>query len=90
MNSKTYEQETIDRAKKTVENYLYNNYQNITSIKIKDVYQNPMGELIVDGTVNDSSKFNIGLEEDFTVGSIGRGDGFPKKKDECKDIDCSY
>jgi len=90
VNSENYDQETIDRAKETVENYINNNYKDIKSIEIKDVYENPMGELTVDGTVNESSKFNIGLESDFTIGSIGRGKGFPDKKDECKDKVCDY
>lgn len=90
MNSENYNQETINKAKETVESYINNNYKDIKSIEIKDVYENPMGELTVDGTVNESSKFNIGLESDFTIGSIGRGKGFPDKKDECQNKTCDY
>lgn len=90
MNSEDYDQETIDNAKKAVESYLNNNYQNIESIEIKDVYENPMGGMSVDGTVNESFKFNIGLNNDFTVGVSGLGKGFPDKKEECKNKTCDY
>lgn len=88
--SEDYDQNTIYKAKESVESYLNNNHKNIKYIEIKDVYENPMGEITVDGTVNDSAKFNVGLESDFTVGSIGTGKGFPEKKEGCEYKTCDY
>ena len=49
-----------------------------------------MGRLVLEGTVNKKATFNIGVNDDFTVGSIGMGEGFPEPKEECKEQSCDY
>lgn len=82
--------ERIDRAKASVESYIINNYQNVESVEFKDSPSAPMGRLVLEGTVNQKATFNIGVNDDFTVGSIGMGEGFPEPKEECKDHSCDY
>ena len=68
-----------------------NNYEEIESVEVTKVYQSEMGGLNVDGTINDGeAEFSAGIENDFSVGSIGLGEGFPKMKDACRDQTCDY
>lgn len=86
-----YDQETIHQAEAAVESYLKNNYKDIETVEIKEVYKSPMGGMTADGTVNNKFEFNIGVEEsDFTIGSIGEGEGFPELKEECKEKSCDF
>jgi len=48
------------------------------------------GGLLVTGIVNEKAKFSISLDDDFNVGSIGFGDDFPERKEECKQKSCDY
>lgn len=88
-NEGNYDDETITKAKETTESYLNNNYVDVKSIELEEPYQSQMGSLSIDGTVNDKG-FTIHLNDDFTVSSIGKKEGFPEKKEECKDRDCEY
>jgi hypothetical protein len=89
-NSVNYSEETIEKAKASVESYIINNFQDVESVEFKDSPSSPMGGLVLEGTVNKKATFNIGVNEDFTVGGIGKGEGFPERKEECKDHSCDY
>lgn len=85
------EEQTLNKAKSTVESYLNNNFEDINEIKFdKGDFENPMGGLLVTGIVNEKAKFSISLDDDFNVGSIGLGDDFPERKEECKQKSCDY
>jgi len=49
-----------------------------------------MGGLTIDGMVNGKAEFNAGIEKDFSIDSIGLGEGFPERKEECKKHTCEY
>ena len=85
------EEEPVNKAKSTVESYLNNNFEDINEIKFdKGDFESPMGGLLVTGIVNGKAKFSISLDDDFNVGSIGLGDDFPERKEECKQKSCDY
>ena len=96
MNSDTtnQEEETIKKAKKTAESYLVNNFSNINEIEFEEDTSNPMGGLVISGIVNGNEKANfsidIEVENDFNVGSIGKGEEFPDRKKECIEKTCDY
>ncbi|HLR15012.1 MAG TPA: hypothetical protein VK144_04255 [Bacillota bacterium] len=86
-----YDKETIEKAEATAKSYLENNFTDIKSVEIEKVYRGEMGGMEVAGTVNNKHTFSMGINEsDFTVGSVGRGKGFPDLKEECKDKSCDY
>ncbi|HLR15010.1 MAG TPA: hypothetical protein VK144_04245 [Bacillota bacterium] len=90
-NTSDYDKETIKRAETVAKSYLENNYTDIKSVEIEKVYRGEMGGMEVSGTVNNKYEFGMGINEsDFTVGSVGRGKGFPDMKEECKDKSCDY
>lgn len=82
-NDKNYDDETIEKAKDSAENYIINNYQDIKTVQLSEPYESPMGGLTIDGTVNGMETFTIGFNNDFTVGSISESEGFPELKAEC-------
>ncbi|MGG1686846.1 DUF1433 domain-containing protein [Pseudalkalibacillus sp. NRS-1564] len=89
--SEKYDDETKTNAKKSVESFLMNNYEHIDSVEFTNVYQSEMGGLNVDGTINDGeAEFSAGIENDFSVGSIGLGEGFPEIKKACLVETCDY
>ncbi|MBF0707697.1 MULTISPECIES: DUF1433 domain-containing protein [Bacillaceae] len=89
--SENYDDETKRKAKESVESFLVNNYENINSVEFTNVYQSEMGSLNVDGTINNGeSDFSAGIENDFSIGSIGLGEGFPEIKEECREETCDY
>lgn len=91
MNSQSdnYDDETKNKAKESVKSFIFNNYEDIESVEFTKVYQSEMGGLNVDGTVNDGvARFSAGIENDFSVGSLGLGEGFPDMKEECKEQIC--
>ncbi|MDY0404062.1 DUF1433 domain-containing protein [Virgibacillus sp. 179-BFC.A HS] len=60
MNSQKYDDETINKAKKAVESYIHNNYDDIETIAFEDEdYSNPMGGMLIEGTVNGSTSFSV-------------------------------
>ena len=47
--------------------------------------------MVVDGVVNGQYEFDLGMDEDdFTVQSGGYGEGFPNRKEECKNKSYDY
>ncbi|MDY0404065.1 DUF1433 domain-containing protein [Virgibacillus sp. 179-BFC.A HS] len=72
-NIQNYDDETIQKAKKAVESYIRNNYDDIKTIEFDDNdYASPMGGLMIDGKVNGSFKFSAGVDEEtFEIGSFG-------------------
>ncbi|QHA91101.1 hypothetical protein [Bacillus sp. N1-1] len=45
----------------------------------------------MDGTINGGEvEFSAGIENDFSVGRIGLGEGFPEIKEECQEKPCDY
>ena len=91
MKKNDYDQEAVNKAEKVVESYLENNYKNIETVEVDKIYKSQMGGMTADGTVNNKIEFNIGIEEtDFTISSIGEGEGFPDEKEECRDKVCDY
>ncbi|CDQ41952.1 DUF1433 domain-containing protein [Virgibacillus salexigens] len=95
-NKSDFDDETIKKAKNTAESYLKNNFKNINSIEFNEDYSNPMGGLMIRGTVNGNNKANFSIDIDieaenqFNVGSIGKGKDFPERKEECKEKSCDY
>ncbi|WP_283152666.1 hypothetical protein [Guptibacillus hwajinpoensis] len=86
-----YDEETIDKAKKSVERFILHNYEEIESVEITRSYESEMGGLNVDGTINGGeAEFSAGIENDFSVGSIGLGEGFPEIKKACLVETCDY
>ena len=56
------EEQTVNKAKSTVESYLNNNFEDINEIKFdKGDFESPMGGLLVTGIVNGKAKFSISL-----------------------------
>lgn len=93
MNStnQNYDEKTIDKAKETVESFLRNNYEEINSIEFSNDTNDPMGGLMIRGTVNGKADFSASVDpESFVVKSIGEKEGFPKLKEECKENVCDY
>ncbi|MYL64350.1 hypothetical protein GLW07_13415 [Bacillus hwajinpoensis] len=89
--SEEYDDETKTKAKKAVESFLMNNFEHIVSVEFTHVYQSEMDGLNVDGTINGGeAEFSAGIENDFSVGSIGLGEGFPEIKEECQEETCDY
>lgn len=82
--------EQIDKAEASVERYLIANFQNIESVEFNNSPSAPMGGLVLEGTVNGEATFNIGVHDDYTVGGIGKGEGFPERKEECQEHSCDY
>lgn len=86
--------ETISKAKDTAESYLIHNYSDIHQIEFDEDSSNPMGGVMVSGIVNGNEKANfsidIEVENNFYVGSIGKGEEFPERKKECIEKTCDY
>ncbi|MBN8208914.1 DUF1433 domain-containing protein [Bacillus sp. NTK071] len=89
-NNETYDQEFITKAEKKAESYLRNNYKNIDKIKFSDDHSNPMGGLVIRGTINDNSNFSMDVDDSLKIIAISEGENFPEEKDECKDKTCDY
>ncbi|MDY0404068.1 DUF1433 domain-containing protein [Virgibacillus sp. 179-BFC.A HS] len=91
-DSQKYDDATIEKAKKTVESYIRNNYEDIETVTFDDGdYSSPMGGMMIDGTVNGKAGFSASIdEESFEVGSMGLKKGFPPLKEECKKKICDY
>lgn len=91
MKSNDFDEDTTKRAGETAESYVKSNFQDIETVEIKKVYRGPMGGMVVDGVVNGQYEFDLGMDEDdFTVQSGGYGEGFPNRKEECKNKSCDY
>ncbi|HLR15011.1 MAG TPA: hypothetical protein VK144_04250 [Bacillota bacterium] len=91
VSTSDYDKETIEKAEATAKSYLENNYTDIKSVEIVKVYRGEMGGMEVTGTVNNKHTFSMGVEvSNFTIGSIGEGEGFPELKEECREKDCDY
>ncbi|MCG1027647.1 hypothetical protein J5S49_05035 [Virgibacillus halodenitrificans] len=90
MNSdnKIEDEINVDKAKENVESYLFNNFEDVKSVEIKDIYIDPMGGIAVDGTVNGHAKYTAGIESDLRVSNMAVGDDFPNRKEECKERRC--
>lgn len=87
----TYDDETITKAEASTQNYIQSNFQEIQSVEITSVYQNEMGGMTVEGSVNNGKgTFSAGIENDFAVGSIGVSEAFPARKEDCMKRTCSY
>ena len=90
-NKDNFDEETINKAKTTVESYLINNFKDIDSIKFEDDYTHPMGGMNVRGIVNDDGEFSVSIDpETFNVLGISLDDNFPELKDECIEKECDY
>ncbi|WP_053217272.1 DUF1433 domain-containing protein [Virgibacillus senegalensis] len=91
VNTNTFDEQTIIQAKETAESYLRNNFESIHTIMFSEDYSNPMGGLMIRGTVNGKAGFSASVDpKEFTVNSLGEKEGFPKVKDECKEKVCDY
>ncbi|MED3737532.1 DUF1433 domain-containing protein [Virgibacillus pantothenticus] len=90
-SSNNYDEKIITKAKNTVESYLVNNYQNINEIEFSDDTNDPMGGLMISGTINNEVGFSASVDpEKFVVKSLGTDEGFPPKKEECEGKVCDY
>lgn len=91
MKTGGYDQATIEKAQKTVESYIRNNYEGIKTVEFNNDHSNPMGGLMIRGKVNGKAGFVVDVDpDDFTVGSIGEKEGFPDLKKECEEKECPY
>src|SRR5699024_4174646 len=91
MKSNDFDKETTKKAGETAESYVENNYQDIETIEIEKVHESPMGGMMVEVLVNTKYEISLSMEEDdYTVQSSGLGEGFPDRKEECKDKSCDY
>ncbi|MGX4668247.1 DUF1433 domain-containing protein [Cerasibacillus sp. JNUCC 74] len=93
MNSpnSNYDKKTIDKAKKTVESYLRNNYESVNEVEFSDDTNDPMGGLMIRGTVNGKADFSASVDpESFIVRSLAEKEDFPERKEECKEKACDY
>lgn len=93
-NNQNHDDEIIEKAQQSVENYLSNNYKGIETIEFSDDFSSPMGGLSIRGTVNNNevANFSIGVkpENNYRISSIGKGKEFPDRKEECKEQTCDY
>lgn len=89
-----YDDETISKARATAESYLIHNYRDIDQIEFDKDTTSPMGGLMISGIVNGNEKatfsIDVEVENDFSVGSIGKGEEFPDRKQECIEKTCDY
>ncbi|MCA0993431.1 DUF1433 domain-containing protein [Pseudalkalibacillus hwajinpoensis] len=86
-----YDEETIDKAKKSVERFIADNYEDIESVEITRSYESEMGGLTIEGTVNDgATEFTAGVRSNFSIGHLAPGEDFPDMKEACKDQICAY
>jgi len=86
-----FDESTTKKAEEVAESFMRNNYQDIETIEIEDVYRNPMGGMSVEGIVNGQYHFVLGMDEsDLTVQSIGESEGLPDKKEGCEEVICDY
>lgn len=84
-----YDEETIDKAKKSVERFILHNYEEIESVEITRSYESEMGGLTIEGTVNDvAAEFTAGVRSDFSIGHLAPGEDFPDRKEACKEQIC--
>jgi hypothetical protein len=84
-----YDEETIDKAKKSVERFIVHNYKEIDSVEMTRSYESEMGGLTIEGTVNGgSAEFTAGVRSDFSIGHLAPGEDFPDMKKACKEQIC--
>ncbi|CDQ39974.1 DUF1433 domain-containing protein [Virgibacillus salexigens] len=89
--NQNYDEKAIDRAKDTVESYLKNNYENINKVEFSDDTSDPMGGLMIRGTVNGEAGFSVSIDpENYIVNSLAEKKDFPRRKKECKERSCDY
>jgi hypothetical protein len=80
---------TASQIKENATSYIENNYKSIEAIDLNEPYRGQMGSLKVDGSVNEVG-FSISLNDDLSFKGISTEEGFPERKDECKDTSCDY
>ncbi len=89
-----YDDETINKAIQSAENYIKNNFKDIEKIHFSDDHKSPMGGFTVRGYVNDNKDANfdmtVEIENNYNIPSMGMGKGFPERKEECIDQICDY
>lgn len=85
-----FDEETKEKLKSVTERYIQNNFESIELIEMEDPYISPMGGTKVDGTVNGKAGFSVTINEDYTVAGISQKEGFPNRKNECKEKACDY
>ncbi|QHA91108.1 DUF1433 domain-containing protein [Bacillus sp. N1-1] len=93
-SSGEYNEETISKARDIAESYLIHNYRDIDQVEFDKDTTSPMGGLMISGIVNGNEKatfsIDVEMENDFSVGSIGKGEEFPERKQECIEKTCDY
>ncbi|MDG5472107.1 hypothetical protein P6709_10115 [Jeotgalibacillus sp. ET6] len=86
-----YSEDQYEEAETMAVDYLNKNYEEIETIEIDSVEDSPMGGIFVQGRAN-TIGFNISISSDsqgeLSFSSIGEEEGFPKSKEECKDVIC--
>ncbi|WP_405099989.1 hypothetical protein [Oceanobacillus sp. FSL H7-0719] len=90
MMKDSFDDETITKFKSVTEYYIKSNFETIESIEIDDPYISKMGATKIDGIVNGQGRFSITLNDDYSVAGISLKEGFPERKEECKDQVCDY
>lgn len=91
ISNNNHDDKTISKVKEKVESYLRHNYEDIKSVEFKDDMIDPMGGLMIRGTVNGKAEFSASVDpKELKVNSMGEKEGFPKVKEECKEEVCDY
>ncbi|WP_162985924.1 hypothetical protein [Virgibacillus sp. Bac330] len=80
-----YDEKTTAKAKQITESCIKNNFKNIQSIDLEEPFQSEMGALTIEGTVNNKAGFHVTLNDKLKILSIGTNEGFPERKEECKE-----
>lgn len=89
VNTRGYDEKTIEIAKEVVENYIRSNYEDVKKVEFIEDYSHPMGGVMIRGTVNDGAGFSADMDmENLEVVSLGEKSGFPQRKEECKEKSC--
>ncbi|TKD72237.1 DUF1433 domain-containing protein [Pseudalkalibacillus hwajinpoensis] len=92
VNSSTevYDDQTIEKARERVESYFRHNYEDVGKVSFIEDTSDPMGGLMINGTVN-GAEFSASVEPNqFIVNSVGETEGFPNVKEECREKVCDY
>ena len=87
-NKDNFDEETIDKAKSVAESFINANFKEVTAIESGEPYESPMGGMVIDA--DNEAVISLSFDEEFKIGSYSTEDGFPDKKDECKDKVCEY
>ncbi|MDY0404066.1 DUF1433 domain-containing protein [Virgibacillus sp. 179-BFC.A HS] len=81
VNSQKFDDATIMKAKKSVESYIRNNYNDIHKVEFDNDYSHPMGGIMIKGIVNEKAGFTADVDpDDLQIISLGKKQVFRRGK----------